>query len=220
MIMGVAMARGRVIKYSHTIGMQTNFGPGFYYPYDAALGRDDTLFVLSRGVDPDNSSGRITLCTVEEEEEYLGEISEIGTGNGQIMWPVSGAFDQDGNIYVSDDALHRISIFDQEGQFLAKWGVKGSGEGEFDGPTGIAFDRDNNLLVVDSLNSRIQRYTSDGLYLGGWGGPGSREGELDMPWGIAVDKAGDDAPIDVKPPVRPSQQSSVGQRRLRERHSV
>ena len=37
MIMGVAMAKGRVIRYSHTIGMQTNFGPGFYYPYDVAL---------------------------------------------------------------------------------------------------------------------------------------------------------------------------------------
>ena len=187
--MGVAMAKGRVIGYSHTIGMQTNFGPGFYYPYDVALSRDDTLFVLSRGVDPDNSIRRITLCTVDEE--YLGEFSEIGTGDGQIMWPVSGAFDQDDNIYVSDDALHRISIFDKEGQFLGKWGVKGGGEGGFDGPSGIAFDRDNHLLVVDSLNSRIQRYTGDGHYLNGWGRPGSGDGEFDMPWGIAVDNAGD-----------------------------
>ena len=188
---GLALSSGRGIKYSHTIGMATNYGPGFYHPVDVVLGRDDTLFVLSRAVEGTASfvsRKRFTVCTVGED--YLGEFSEMGAGDGQIVWPVCAAIDRNDNIYVSDEALHRISIFDKDGRFQGKWGVKGSGNGEFDGPTGIAFDRDNNLLVVDGLNNRVQRYTSEGYYLGGWGEAGSGDGEFNLPWGIAVDGSG------------------------------
>ena len=177
-------------RYSHTVGFMSLIGRGFNHPVDVALSRDGILYVLNRAgpeVPVRMPYKRVTMCTVTEE--YLGEFSSGGTADGQMTWPASIALDSEGNVYVSDEALHRISIFDSWGRFLSKWGIKGKGEGEFDRPTGIAFDHDDNLLVVDSLNNRIQRFTRDGKFLGDWGSGGDGDGEFNIPWGITVDAA-------------------------------
>jgi len=186
------MRTGIRFRYSHTVGfMSLQGGRGFGNPVDLAFDRDGVMYVVSRGGSDSEEmtiSKRVTKCTVDEE--YLGQFSSGGTGDGQIMWPSSIAIDKDENVYVSDEALHRISVFSKGGEFLYKWGVRGEGEGEFDRPAGLAFDGDNNLLVVDGLNNRVQRYTSDGRFLSQWGRGGSGEGELNMPWGITTDQGG------------------------------
>jgi DNA-binding beta-propeller fold protein YncE len=178
-------------RYSHTVGFYAQNGRGFNNPVDVALGRDDVLYVLNRAgsdVELRMPYKRVTMCTLDED--YLGEFSSGGAEDGQLMWPAAIAIDADGNIYISDEALHRISIFDPQGRFLGKWGSKGNGAGQFDRPAGLAFDQDQHLLVVDGLNSRIQRYTTDGRFLGQWGTGGRGPGELQLPWGIAVDRVG------------------------------
>jgi DNA-binding beta-propeller fold protein YncE len=180
-----------LFSYSHTIGFYAQNGRGFNNPVDVAQGRDGVLYVLNRAgsdVEVRMLYKRVTMCTLEED--YLGEFSSGGTADGQLMWPVAIATDAEGNVYISDEALQRISIFDAQGRFLGKWGVKGSDPGMFDRPAGIAFDQDQHLLVVDGLNNRIQRYTKDGRFLGQWGRGGRGPGELNLPWGIAVDRSG------------------------------
>ena len=179
-------------RYSRTVGSYdspANVGEsnlfGFTNPVDLALDWEGVLYVLSRG----EIGQRVTILTLDED--LHGDFGDNGTGDGQMKWPVSLALDRDGNIYVSDEALQRVSIFDNRGQFLAKWGVYGTGEGEFDRPGGIAFDGDDNLLVVDGLNNRVQRYTRDGRFLGGWGRAGRADGEFNLPWGICADQSGD-----------------------------
>jgi DNA-binding beta-propeller fold protein YncE len=107
-----------------------------------------------------------------------------------MMWPAAIAIDAEGNVFISDEALHRISIFDAQGRFLDKWGAKGSSPGMFNRPAGLAFDQDQHLLVVDGLNHRLQRYSRDGRFLGQWGKNGNGPGEFNFPWGIAVDRVG------------------------------
>jgi DNA-binding beta-propeller fold protein YncE len=178
-------------RYSHTIGFYAQNGRGFNNPVDVALGRDGVLYVLNRAgsdVELRMLYKRVTMCTLDED--YLGEFSSGGTEDGQLMWPAALAIDAEGNVYISDEALHRISIFDAQGRFLGKWGVRGSQAGMFDRPAGLAFDQDQQLLVADGLNNRIQRYTKDGRFLGQWGQGGRGPGELNLPWGIAIDRAG------------------------------
>jgi len=179
-------------EYSHTIGFHSLRGRGFNNPVDVAVGRDGVLYVVNR-VGPEVTVRlgykRVTMCTVEEE--YLGEFGTGGLEDGQIMWPASIAIDRADNVYISDEALHRISVFDKQGRYLDRWGVKGTGDGEFNRPAGITFDRDDNLLVVDGLNSRIQRFAGDGRFLGSWGQGGTGSGEFNVPWGIAIDGEGD-----------------------------
>jgi DNA-binding beta-propeller fold protein YncE len=179
-------------RYSQTIGFYAQVGRGFNNPVDVALGRDGVLYVLNRAgsdVEVRMIYKRVTMCTLAED--YLGQFGTGGRADGQLMWPVAIAIDADERVYVSDEAMHRISVFDKRGHFLGRWGARGKGEGEFDRPAGIAFDPDQQLVVVDGRNHRIQRYTKDGRFLGQWGTAGQGPGEFNLPWGVAVDRAGD-----------------------------
>ena len=80
-------------------------------------------------------------------------------------------------MYVSDEALHRISSFDKDGEFIGCWGERGRRRGPGQRPAGIAFDADENMYVVDSLNHRVQKFTKDGEYISGWGSMGDGPGE-------------------------------------------
>ena len=184
------MVRQSLYSYSHTVGFYTGVGRGrgFFNPVDLAISSQGTLYVVNRGSERDVSVKRITMCTVDEE--FLGDFSTGGTEPGQMVWPVGIALDSQDNVYMSDEYLHRISVFDKTGNFVDTWGVQGNGHGQFDRPSGIVFDQDDNLLVVDSVNNRIQRYTKSGDCLGQWGSGGQGHGEFNLPWGINLDHLG------------------------------
>ena len=169
--------------YAKTIGMRfvTDF------PVDVAIGGDGVVYVLCRyKVDGDFLIRKLTY-----EDDDLGTIGKIGTGDGSCLWPVNIIADHEDNLFVSDEASHQITIFSKDGKFLGKWGKEGNSDGLLNRPSGIAFDSEGNINVVDTLNHRIQKFTSDGKFLMKWGGFGSGEGQFDMPWGITVDELGD-----------------------------
>ena len=80
--------------------------------------------------------------------------------------------DSEENVYVTDEWLNRVSIFDKDGNFLRLWGEAGSEPGAFDGPSGIAIDAQDALYIVDSRNHRVQKCTKAGELLTTWGGLG------------------------------------------------
>ena len=179
------------LEYSHTLGFMANLGRGFNNPVDLAINSNGVIYVLNRAgpeVGVRIAYKRITRCT--QDEQYLGEFCTGGTGDGDLWWPSSIAFDSEDRLYVADEALNRISVYDEDGNFLDKWGVAGAGEGQFHQPSFIAFDRQGNLLVADSLNHRIQEYSKDGQFLSQWGMYGDGEGQFNTPWGLAVDSVG------------------------------
>ena len=196
----VATARGRTFDFSHAVG-RSGFAaaPGFSFPNDIAVAKEGIVYLSNRpdGVQVFPRVAKIRIGA-PGEEEYLLSIGKLGTEDGLFIWPSAVALDSDENVYVADDYLQRISIFDKEGAFLGKWGTPGSGPGELNGPCGLAFDKKDNLYLVDALNHRVQQFTREGVYLGGWGGFGSAEGEFNMPWGITIDDKGDVYVVDWK----------------------
>ena len=178
-------------QYSHTVGFLANQGRGFNNPVDVAQDSSGVLYVLNRAgpeVGIRLPYKRVTVCTVDEE--YLGEFSTGGAGDGQLWWPSSLAFDSQDHLYIADEALQRISIFNKDGTFIDKWGVPGTGDGELDRPSYIAFDREDNLYISDSLNHRVQKFTREGRFLGKWGAAGDGPGQFNMPWGLSLDHLG------------------------------
>jgi DNA-binding beta-propeller fold protein YncE len=173
--------------YSHSVGRNEFAGTGFRNPVDLALGANDVVYVLNRSYENRPDGVRVTMCT--HSEEYIREFGSHGEGDGQFVWPTAIALDAGGNVYVADEWLNRISIFDKDGKFLSKWGKAGSGNGELDRPAGLAIG-DKTLYVTDSRNSRVQKFSLDGKYQGQFGSFGSGQGQLNMPWGIALDKDG------------------------------
>ena len=150
-------------------------------PKDIAIGEEGRLYVLlTDGIRRTNW-----------DDEDLGMIGGVGSGDGQFTWPASIVRDRDENLIVSDEALHRISTLSSEGEFLGSWGEPGDGDGQLNRPSGIALDKDENIYVADTRNHRVQKFTRDGAFQLKWGCHGDGEGQFDMPWGITIDELGD-----------------------------
>jgi DNA-binding beta-propeller fold protein YncE len=170
--------------YSHSVGRNEFAGTGFRNPVDLALGANDVLYVVNRSYENRPDGVRVTMCT--HGEEYIREFGSHGEGDGQFVWPTAIALDAGGNVYVADEWLNRISIFDKDGNFLSKWGKAGSGDGELNRPAGLAIDSKGTLFVTDSGNNRVQKFSLDGKYQGKFGSFGSGQGQFNLPWGIAL----------------------------------
>ena len=183
---------GRTFTYSHSIGRNADGGPGFKFPVDVGLAPNGVAYVLSRSDEfmPSQRVTKVALGDDAGQEEFILEFGRRGTDDGQFLRVTSIALDGDENVYVADDWLDRISIFDKEGSFLSKWGTPGSGDGELALPSGLSFDEQDNLWIVDSGNNRVQNFTKDGKFLSKWGMEGSGQGQLKMPWGITIDDNG------------------------------
>jgi DNA-binding beta-propeller fold protein YncE len=163
-----------------------------------ARGNGDLLYVVNRVYDNRPERRRVTILTVDEE--YVGEFNRGYHGTpdttaadvppDEMVWPSDIAVSKSGNVYISDEWLHRITVFSEDGEYRNMWGEPGSGPGQFDGPSGLAVDPEENLLVVDSRNNRVQKFTKDGKFLATWAQGGSDPGELNMPWGIDCDSSG------------------------------
>ena len=186
----------RVYDYSHAVG-----GSQMPLPVAAAVGSGDTVYVVSRQYEqiadvPWNKTatfskvGKFTIGAESGDERLESDIAGYGDGDEQLIWPAGIALDSHENIYVTDEWLNRVSVFDKDGTFLRLWGTAGEADGEFNGPSGIAVDSQDDLYIVDSLNHRVQRCTKNGEFLAGWGERGGREGQFDSPWGMSIDHEG------------------------------
>ena len=195
------IAAGRVFDYSHAVGRSKNSGPGFMEPAAAALGAGDVVYVLNRGNETINNVSwkrtgigsrvtKITIGTVPGDEEYLGEFGEYGDGEGQIIWGAGIVTDRQENVYVTDEWLNRVSIFDKDGAFLEQWPTTQSSDSGPNGASGLGIDADGNLYVVDGRSHQVRKFTKGGTLLTSWGRYGSDQGEFNAPWGVTVDHQG------------------------------
>ncbi|MCH7606297.1 MAG: NHL repeat-containing protein [Chloroflexi bacterium] len=193
---------GRTYDYSHSVGRGSQTGMGFSNPVAMALGQDNVVFVVNRGSEGISNVawnrtgygarvGRVVLGSQSNEEQYLGEFSTYGDSDGQYIWGAGIAVDGQGNVYVTDEWLNRVSVFDKEGKFLRHWSTVESGDSGPNGAAGIAIDGASNVYVTDSRSHQVQKFTTDGKLLETWSRHGSGQGELDSPWGITLDQNGD-----------------------------
>ena len=174
------------LKYTDNVGFCADQGGrGFMMPTAMAIRGDGRIFVASRS----NTTALeiVGIQMVSRKHEYFGQIGKYGREPGQMIWPSALALDRDDNLYLADDSLHRITVFDRDGGLIGYWGERGSGDGELDGPSGLLFDADDNLLVVDHRNHRVQKFTKGGEFISKWGEHGAGDGQFNLPWGICQD---------------------------------
>ncbi len=180
----------RSYHYDRTVGRGEFSGTGFRTSMDIALAPGNRIYVLNRGWEYRPDGVRVTMLDLDEN--YHGQFSQFGEGDADLYWPTSIALDSNQNVYITDDWLNRVTVFDKDGNFLRKWGaVAGSGDGELSKPSGIRFDKDDNAYIVDSGNSRVQKFTRDGRFLLKWGEFGIGPGQFNLPWGLTIDSKGD-----------------------------
>ncbi|MCH7735242.1 MAG: NHL repeat-containing protein [Chloroflexi bacterium] len=178
------------MKHLITIGFCADVGGrGFHLPNSIALRSDGRIYVMSRSSQAHPLGTRMGMCDLNDE--FYGEFGSRGTGDGQFIGPTDIAFDSSDRLFLADEQLNRITIYDADGNFLEKWGTPGNEPGQISGPSGLAFDSHDTLYITDQWNHRVQKFTPDGNYLGGWGERGKGDGQFNMPWGITVDNEDD-----------------------------
>jgi len=153
----------------------------FLLPNNVALDSSGNVYVA------ESYNNRIQKFT--SGGQFVTKLGSLGSGDGQLNFPVGIALDSGGNVYVADTDNHRVQKFTSNGQFVTKWGSKGSGDGQFNAPHGIAVDSSGNVYVNDLNNYRIQKFTSSGQFITKWGSPGHGDGEFNAAIGIVLDSS-------------------------------
>mgnify|MGYP001808236644 FL=1 len=175
------------IKYLDTVGFGADIGGrGFHLPVDISVRADGRVYVINRS--PMHRLGiRVGICDLLHG--WYGEFGSDGKADGQFTGPAAITHDSNDRIYVADEELNRITVFNADGEFESKWGELGTEPGQINGPSALKVTSDGNLLLVDHLNNRIQKMTLDGQYLSHWGSKGIAKGQFNLPWGIDTDNA-------------------------------
>ena len=173
------------IKYLDTVGFGADIGGrGFHLPVDISVRADGRVYVINRS--PMHRLGiRVGICDLLHG--WYGEFGSDGKADGQFTGPAAITHDSNDRIYVADEELNRITVFNPDGEFEFKWGELGTEPGQINGPSALKVTSDGNLLLVDHLNNRIQKMTLDGQYVSHWGSKGIAEGQFNLPWGIDTD---------------------------------
>ena len=192
---------GRTFDYSHNVGRGAQTGMGFNSPVAMTISSDGTVFIANRGSESISNVGwnrtgvgqrisKVSLGSTWGEEDYIGEFSRYGNGDGQVIWPAGIAADGQGNLYVADEWLNRVSVFDTDGNYQRHFSTVQEGDSEVNGSCGIAISKDGTLFVSDGRSHQVRKFSTSGQHLGSFGSQGSGEGEFNSPWGITVDDAG------------------------------
>jgi streptogramin lyase len=191
-------------KWGHNGGDGTSgTGAGeFNQPRDLSLDAFGNVWVA------DHENKRVQKFT--RDGRFLGRWGAnggdgtLGGGPGEFNSPRGLSSDAQGNIYVADDANHRVQKLANDGTVLAIWGRNGRGGwdqpgselGAFRLPYGTAVDGRGGLWVADTNNHRVVQMTTDGAFIRNWGAndgdgtPGRAPGEFDETYNVAADCVG------------------------------
>jgi peptidylamidoglycolate lyase len=163
-------------------------------PTGIGIDKEDHLFVFHRaGRLWSNPFPETTISqnTVLELDNKSGKIINSWGANYFIM-PHGLMVDKQGNIWLTDVALHQVFKFSHDGKLLMKLGVAnvpGNDSSHFNLPTDVAMADDGTFYVSDGYgNSRVVKFSSTGKYIKAWGTYGKKPGQFIIPHGIAIDK--------------------------------
>jgi hypothetical protein len=90
--------------------------------------------------------------------EQLASWGEVGTRAGEFFAPIDLVVDAQGRVYVVDNSLHRVQVYDRDGRFLTQFGRAGMKAGQFSSVVSIARDASGQLYLSDAGRNVVQAY--------------------------------------------------------------
>lgn len=93
----------------------------------------------------------------------LATVAVIGESSSEHLLgsPILIATDDQGRIYVADEASMEISVFNKETQYLGSLGARGRGPGEFLSFNGLYVNSRDEVIVYDQVNRRLTFFPTD-----------------------------------------------------------
>ena len=110
-----------------------------------------------------DSSGYYYICDAYYHQVVVlnSSASKVMTLNDPLKLPIDLAVTSN-HIYVLDQSLCAVAVFDKNGTYVKTLGEKGLAPGQFDNPSDIFIDN-GELYVVDTGNHRIQVFDAESL---------------------------------------------------------
>jgi sugar lactone lactonase YvrE len=163
---------------------------GFAFAHSVRVDAEDNIWAVDEGTDmlvKFSPAGKV-LMTIGRREDPVAMLANMpgpGVFHGRNARYRFGrqtdvAFDQRGNIFVSDGYFDaRVVKFDRDGRFIKAVGTRGNGNLQFNTPHSIATDFQGNVYVGDRGNARVQVLDNDL----GWKANYTNVGN---PWAVCV----------------------------------
>jgi streptogramin lyase len=111
-----------------------------------------------------------------------------GTGPGEFD-SMQGITRAGGNLYVTDDAAHRVDILTEAGAYVSAFGTKGTAPGQLEEPIAVAV-AGGSVYVTDADLHRVEKYELSGTFLAQFGTKGTGAGQFMAPEGITMAGSG------------------------------
>ncbi|HVP41881.1 MAG TPA: 6-bladed beta-propeller [Terriglobales bacterium] len=138
-----------------TLKLETKFGKH-------GTKKGELGFPVGVAVSPKTGDIAVTntqTCSVEiftPEYKWKQRVGECGNSPGNFTRPKGVAFDQEGNIYVVDNAFNNFQVFDGQGHLRLFVGSPGVAPGNFWLPNAIYIDKNNKVYVSEFYGNRVQ----------------------------------------------------------------
>ena len=126
-------------------------------------------------------NGSPFTMTVYSDPTQLAHPVRVVTG---LKGPYGIAFNNRGEMIVSECWGHQIAIFDIRGQRIRTFGSRSDSPEQMIYPKDIAIDDMDNIYVTSW--HKLQKFTSSGELIKCVGQEGCKEGEFDVPRGLAL----------------------------------
>jgi len=152
-------------------------------PTGLSVGPDNNVYIA------DTHYSRVAVYS--PEGKFLKDWGTFGRETGQFIYPTDVAFDNAGNIYVSEYGDNdRIQVFEPVSlKVIRMIGRFGQGDMEFARPQSMVID-DDILYVTDACNHRISVFNINGTFLRHIGSIGTALGQFRFPYGLDEDAHG------------------------------
>ena len=156
--------------------------PGkFKSPRGMKIGPNDEVFVCDR------DNGRIQVFDMHLHYKRSIDLAKLPHHENGAK-PNDLAFDQAGNMYITDYSNNCILQLGPSGQYVTSFCE--STDGQLAGPECIAVDPEGYLYVTESHSHRVSVFKTSGECVKAFGCIGKGDGEFNFPTGIALDDSG------------------------------
>jgi len=102
---------------------------------------------------------------------------------GNFLYPFGIHIDATGKIYVTDEELGRLQVFDSNHNLLF---IIDDNNMTDSAPLDVATDSLGNIYIAQAEASRIAKYDANGNFIASWGSYGIGDGQFNYPFSISI----------------------------------